>query len=69
MTSRTGENVFVLYEHFENEIRSEFGPTASYWNSYLDMVQTLLDYQQSLRTSETGTCIYVSLKNVTKGHA
>ena len=46
------KEVFELYEHFQNEIQNEFGPTASYWNSYLDMVQRLLDYQRSLRTSD-----------------
>ena len=46
------EKVFELYERFENEIQNELGPTASYWNSYLDMVQTLLDYQWSLRTGD-----------------
>ena len=46
------EKVFELYERFENEIQNELGPTASYWNSYLDMVQTLLDCQWSLRTGD-----------------
>ena len=46
------KEVFELYERFENEIQNESGPTASYWNSYLDMVQTLLDYQRSLRTGD-----------------
>ena len=46
------EKVFEFHERFENEIENEFGPTASYWNSYLDMVQTLLDYQWSLRTGD-----------------
>ena len=41
-----------FYERFENEIQNEFGSTASYWNSKLDMVQTLLDYQRSLRTGD-----------------
>ena len=34
-----------LYENFESKIRNEFGPNASYWQYYLDMVQTLLDFQ------------------------
>ena len=37
------KEVFEFYQCFENEIQKEFGPTASYFNSYLDMVQTLLD--------------------------
>ena len=44
------KEVFQFHERFENEIQSEFGSTASYWNSYLFMVQTLLDYQRSRRT-------------------
>ena len=46
------KEVFELYERFQNEIQNEFGPTPSFWNSYLDMVQTLLDYQRSLRTGD-----------------
>ena len=46
------EEVFEFYECFENKIHNEFGPTVSYWKSYLDMVQTLLDYQWSLRTED-----------------
>ena len=32
------KEVFESYERFENEIQNDFCPTASYWNSYLDMV-------------------------------
>ena len=45
-------DAFKLYERFENGIQNTFGPTASYWNSYLDMVQPLLDYQRSVRTKD-----------------
>ena len=44
--------VLQLFESFEIEIENEYGPTASYWHSYLDMVQTLLDYQRSLRIGD-----------------
>ena len=26
------KKVFEFYERFQNEIRNEFGPTASYWD-------------------------------------
>ena len=46
------KELYEFYERFENEIQNEFGSTASYWNCKLDMVQTLLDYQRSLRTGD-----------------
>ena len=46
------EKFCEFYERFENKIQNEFCHTASYWNSYLDMVQTLLDYQRTLRTGD-----------------
>jgi len=44
--------IMELYDTFEDSIKEEYGPTANYWLSYLDMVQTLLDFQRSLRTGD-----------------
>ena len=45
--------VFTLWEHFEDLIhKGDFGPMAQFWQSFLDMVQTLLDYVKSTRTGD-----------------
>lgn len=39
--------------NFEEEIHlNTFGPTAAFWQSFLDMTQTLLDYVKSFRTGD-----------------
>ena len=42
-----------MFQQFEEEcILSEFRPMATYWNSFIDMVQILLDYIKSTRTGD-----------------
>ena len=42
--------MFDTYGEFEIKIRNgDFGPMAMFWQSYLDMVQILLDFVKSIR--------------------
>ena len=42
--------LFSLMDEFDEKIRvGDFGPMATYWQTYLDMVQILLDYIKSIR--------------------
>ena len=42
--------LFDTYDEFEIKIRNgDFGPKAMFWQSYLDMVQILLDFVKSIR--------------------
>ena len=45
--------LYELFQKFEKEcILSEFGPMATYWNSFTEMVQILLDYIKSTHTGD-----------------
>ena len=47
------ESLKKLLIEFEEEIRqSTFGPTAQFWQSFLDMSQVLLDYIKSFRIGD-----------------
>ena len=42
--------MFDTYDEFEIKIRNgDFGPKTMFWQSYLDMVQILLDFVKSIR--------------------
>ena len=42
--------LFDTYDEFEIKIRNgDFGPKTMFWQSYLDMVQILLDFVKSIR--------------------
>ena len=45
------DQLFHLYEEFGDWIKEgNLGPLAIFWQSFSDMVQTLLDYIKSMRT-------------------
>ena len=45
--------LYELFQKFEEEcILSELGPMATYWNSFIEMVQILLNYIKSTRTGD-----------------
>ena len=43
------ENLYDLYQKFDEHIVSELGPMAIYWNSCISMIQILLDFIKSTR--------------------
>lgn len=50
-TMNKSDAIFNLYEEFENWINEgNLGPLAIFWQSFIEMVQTLLDYIKSMRT-------------------
>ena len=47
------DELFELYKTFEEKfICSELGPTSFLWNSFIEMVQILLDFIKSTRTGD-----------------
>ena len=47
------ENLAMLFTEYEEKIRNrEFGPMAEFWQSFLDMVQILLDFIRAVRTGD-----------------
>ena len=47
------DELFELYETFEEKlICSELGPMSFLWNSFIEMVQILLDFIKSKRTGD-----------------
>lgn len=61
-----GNNLFATANEFDSKIRSgEFGPMAAFWQSYIDMVQILLDFIRSIRL---GIFIYTAPRECLFGY-
>ena len=55
------KELFECYSEFEDDLSNpETHPMAVFWNSYLEMVQTLRDFVKSIKTGDCDLHMYAS---------
>ena len=64
------KEVFSLFQQFEAEVLDKtLGPMALFWNSFIKMVQILLDYIKSIRTGDWDLHLQASERMLAWFHA
>ena len=64
------KKLFECYSEFEDDLSNpETHSMAVFWNSYLEMVQTLWDFTKSIKTGDWDHQMYASEKMLYSFHA